>query len=299
MLVTERPGRHAHRRAATAACRAPLAGLPPVAAGGQGGLLDVALHPKFADNRPRLLELRRARRRRRRHGGGARPARRRAPGRTCRCCSARRPRCRAAATTCGSRLVFARDGRLFVARWATASHRKDDAQNPGQPPGQDRAHRGRRPRAGRQPLRRASAGAATRGLEPTATATCRAPRCTRSPASSGPPSTAPRAATSSTCPRPERNHGWPLAHLRPQLRHQAPASARKGPNRACRRGPPAEATGCRPRSRPVWPGLPHQRPLWPGVAGPPLRRRAARRGAAPAGRSTAAASLAEHRAEHG
>lgn len=50
MLVTEKPGRlrivDAQGRAS-----APLAGLPPVASVGQCGLLDVALDPRFADNR--------------------------------------------------------------------------------------------------------------------------------------------------------------------------------------------------------------------------------------------------------
>jgi glucose/arabinose dehydrogenase len=50
MLVTERPGR---LRLVTAQGRlsAPLDGVPPVAAGGQGGLLDVALGPRFAEDR--------------------------------------------------------------------------------------------------------------------------------------------------------------------------------------------------------------------------------------------------------
>jgi glucose/arabinose dehydrogenase len=50
MLVTERPGR---LRIVTAAGQlsAPLAGLPPVVARQQGGLLDVAVHPEFESNR--------------------------------------------------------------------------------------------------------------------------------------------------------------------------------------------------------------------------------------------------------
>jgi glucose/arabinose dehydrogenase len=49
-LVTERPGR---MRVVTAAgvVGAPLSGLPPVDAGGQGGLLDVALSPAFSTDR--------------------------------------------------------------------------------------------------------------------------------------------------------------------------------------------------------------------------------------------------------
>jgi glucose/arabinose dehydrogenase len=49
MLVTERPGRM-RIVGRDGALGAPIAGLPPVVASGQGGLLDVALDPKFADN---------------------------------------------------------------------------------------------------------------------------------------------------------------------------------------------------------------------------------------------------------
>jgi glucose/arabinose dehydrogenase len=49
-LVTERPGRL--RVVRDGRLRAePVAGVPDVAARGQGGLLDVALHPEFSDNR--------------------------------------------------------------------------------------------------------------------------------------------------------------------------------------------------------------------------------------------------------
>src|SRR5690349_819233 len=50
ILVTERPGRlrvFANGRLE----RAPLGGVPKVYARGQGGLLDVCLHPNFAQNR--------------------------------------------------------------------------------------------------------------------------------------------------------------------------------------------------------------------------------------------------------
>jgi glucose/arabinose dehydrogenase len=50
MLVTERPGRMRVVER-DGKLGAPLEGLPPVVASGQGGLLDVALHPQFADNR--------------------------------------------------------------------------------------------------------------------------------------------------------------------------------------------------------------------------------------------------------
>lgn len=50
MLVTERPGRMRVVRA-DGTLSAPLRGLPPVVAEGQGGLLDVVLHPSFETNR--------------------------------------------------------------------------------------------------------------------------------------------------------------------------------------------------------------------------------------------------------
>jgi glucose/arabinose dehydrogenase len=50
MLVTERPG-HLRIVSADGTVSEPVAGLPPVDARGQGGLLDVALDPAFAKNR--------------------------------------------------------------------------------------------------------------------------------------------------------------------------------------------------------------------------------------------------------
>jgi glucose/arabinose dehydrogenase len=50
MLVTERPGR-LRRVSADGRVSAPLEGVPKVVAGGQGGLLDVALSPKFVEDR--------------------------------------------------------------------------------------------------------------------------------------------------------------------------------------------------------------------------------------------------------
>lgn len=49
MLVTERPGR-LRIVSPDGTLSRPIAGVPRVAARGQGGLLDVALHPKFAEN---------------------------------------------------------------------------------------------------------------------------------------------------------------------------------------------------------------------------------------------------------
>ena len=50
LLITERPGRlrvFANGRLE----RAPIGGVPRVVASGQGGLLDICLHPRFAENR--------------------------------------------------------------------------------------------------------------------------------------------------------------------------------------------------------------------------------------------------------
>src|SRR6185369_16434049 len=49
-LVTERPGRLRVVAADGKLDPRPVGGVPAVVAVGQGGLLDVALHPKFADN---------------------------------------------------------------------------------------------------------------------------------------------------------------------------------------------------------------------------------------------------------
>jgi glucose/arabinose dehydrogenase len=51
MLVTERPGRLRRVSADGATVSAPIAGVPAVAAGGQGGLFDVVPDPGFAANR--------------------------------------------------------------------------------------------------------------------------------------------------------------------------------------------------------------------------------------------------------
>jgi glucose/arabinose dehydrogenase len=50
MLVTERPGRLRIVDAGGRLVSRPVAGLPEIAAYGQGGLLDVALHPRFPEN---------------------------------------------------------------------------------------------------------------------------------------------------------------------------------------------------------------------------------------------------------
>ncbi len=129
MLVTERPGR-LRIVSRDGAISPPVAGVPPVAAVGQGGLLDVALDPAFQSNQRIYLtfaEPRRAgvtgtsvaRARLVLDGAGARledlqiifrqmPA---AGG----------------GLHFGSRLAFARDGKLFVA--LGERYQRDEAQN--------------------------------------------------------------------------------------------------------------------------------------------------------------------------
>jgi aldose sugar dehydrogenase len=154
MLVTEKPGR---LRIVEPGGKlgAPLAGLPAISVGGQCGLLDVALDPKFADNgviyfsyaepasgaesgnstavaRARLIAPAAGPR------SGAPPAGVKDLGSgpavlesgtslaDVRTIFRQRPKF-ASSAHCGGRLVFARDGRLFVTlgdRFA----RKDDAQ---------------------------------------------------------------------------------------------------------------------------------------------------------------------------
>jgi glucose/arabinose dehydrogenase len=51
MLVTERPGRLSVISPGVGSARTTIEGVPRVAASGQGGLLEVALHPRFSENR--------------------------------------------------------------------------------------------------------------------------------------------------------------------------------------------------------------------------------------------------------
>jgi len=112
MLVTERPGR---MRIVERDGRlgAPLAGLPAVAAGGQGGLLDVALDPRFADNRLVYWSYSEPA-----PEGGSRTAvaRGRLEGERLADVQVifRQQPAVAGSHHFGSRLVFGRDGRLFV-----------------------------------------------------------------------------------------------------------------------------------------------------------------------------------------
>ncbi len=126
MLVTERPGR-LRLVGRDGRLSAPLAGLPPVAAGGQCGLLEVAVDPKFADNGLVYWSYAEAGE----GGNGTTVARGRLDGERLQDVQVlfRQAPKVSSSHHCGGRLVFARDGRLFVALGDRFS-RKDDAQNP-------------------------------------------------------------------------------------------------------------------------------------------------------------------------
>ncbi len=127
MLVTERPGR---MRIVSADGRlgAPLDGLPKVEAVGQGGLLDVAIDPKFADNHLVYWSYAEAD-----PQGGRGNSTAVARGRLdadrladVRVIFRQQPKFVSTAHF-GSRLVFGRDGRLFVTL-GDRFYRRDDAQ---------------------------------------------------------------------------------------------------------------------------------------------------------------------------
>jgi glucose/arabinose dehydrogenase len=115
MLVTERPGR-LRIVAAKGRLGAPIDGVPKVDARGQGGLLDVALDPKFADNALVYLSYSEPGEGDERGRNGTAVARGRLEGeRLADVQVVFRQRPKIASTNhFGSRLVFARDGRLFV-----------------------------------------------------------------------------------------------------------------------------------------------------------------------------------------
>ena len=126
MLVTERPGR---MRIVTPDGRLgePLQGLPAVDAKGQCGLLDVALDPKFAENRWVYWTYAEAGE----GGNGVAVARGRLQERQLsevKVIFRQLPKVDSS-LHCGSRLAFSKDGRLYVGL-GDRFGRKDDAQNP-------------------------------------------------------------------------------------------------------------------------------------------------------------------------
>lgn len=125
LLVTERPGR-LRIVGGDGRLSPPVAGLPPVVASGQCGLLDVAVDPKFADNGLIYWSYAEAG-----DGGNSTAvARGRLVGDRVEAVQVlfRQAPKVSSSHHCGSRLVFARDGRLFVTLGDRFS-RKDDAQD--------------------------------------------------------------------------------------------------------------------------------------------------------------------------
>ena len=127
MLVTERAGR---LRVVERDGRVgePVAGLPPIEAGGQGGLLDVAIDPRFADNRLVYVSYSEPAGAGR-SGNSTAVARGRLDGNRLadlQVVFSQQPKVSSSAHF-GSRLVFTRDGKLFVTLGDRFS-RRDDAQ---------------------------------------------------------------------------------------------------------------------------------------------------------------------------
>jgi glucose/arabinose dehydrogenase len=128
MLVTEREGR---LRIVDGGGRlsAPLAGLPAVSAGGQCGLLDVVVDPRFADNQRIFFSF--AEPATGGAGNGTAVASARLVGDALvdvRTIFSQSPKLRSQ-HHCGSRIVIARDGRLWVGLGDRFSA-KEQAQNP-------------------------------------------------------------------------------------------------------------------------------------------------------------------------
>lgn len=125
MLVTERPGR-LRIVSPDGALSAPVAGVPKVDARGQGGLLDVAVDPEFASNRFIYLSYSEPGE----GGNSTAVARGRLEGNALadvQVIFRQQPKINSSAHF-GSRLVFARDGRLFITLGDRFGQR-DQAQN--------------------------------------------------------------------------------------------------------------------------------------------------------------------------
>ncbi|MBK5258908.1 MAG: PQQ-dependent sugar dehydrogenase [Thermoanaerobaculia bacterium] len=124
MIVTERPGR-LRIVASDGRLSAPVAGVPAVAARGQGGLLDVALDPQFAKNRLIYLSFAEA-------GSGGTAGTAVARGRLNEAASAltgvrviyrQQPKV-AGSGHFGSRMVFRRDGTLLITQGDRLNYRE-------------------------------------------------------------------------------------------------------------------------------------------------------------------------------
>ena len=202
MLVTERPGR-LRIVARDGKLSPPVRACRAVRASGQGGLHDVVLDRDFAAQPDDLFLLRRAGLRRRPHRDGARAAQRR------RGAEARRregdlPPGRPAVERQSLRLPHrAGPRRQSVAHDGRSLHLSRRGAEPRQPHRQDRARDAGR-RGAAATIRSSAARTQSRKSGATATATRRAPRCIRRPASCGSTSTARAAATRSTFRSPAR-----------------------------------------------------------------------------------------------
>jgi len=127
LLVTERAGR-LRLIGVDGRPQPPLAGLPPVDAGGQCGLLDLAVDPQFAENRRLYWTYAEAGE----DGNGVAVARGRLEGgrlEDVRVIFRQLPKVRSS-LHCGSRIVVGRDGTLYVGLGDRFT-RKDDAQDAG------------------------------------------------------------------------------------------------------------------------------------------------------------------------
>lgn len=126
LLVTERPGRMRIVER-DGKLGEPLAGLPPVVAAGQGGLLDVVLHPQFSSNRLVYWSYAES------GDGGAATAVARARLDGNRLADVQvvfrqQPKVGGGNNHWGSRLVWSRDGRHLFVGLGDRFNRKDDAQ---------------------------------------------------------------------------------------------------------------------------------------------------------------------------
>jgi aldose sugar dehydrogenase len=132
LLVTERAGRMRIVER-DGRLNEPLAGLPGVVAAGQGGLLDVVLHPQFASNALVYWSYSEAAQRDAGGSAGTAVARGRLDGNRLadvQVIFAQQPKVGGSNNHFGSRLVWSRDGRLFVGLGDRFT-RKDDAQTLG------------------------------------------------------------------------------------------------------------------------------------------------------------------------
>lgn len=126
MLVTERPGRMRIVER-DGKLNEPLAGLPPVVAAGQGGLLDVVLHPQFASNGLVYWSFSEAGD----GGAGTAVARGRLDGQRLtdvQVIFRQQPKVGGSNNHFGSRLVWSRDGKHLFVGLGDRFTRKDDAQ---------------------------------------------------------------------------------------------------------------------------------------------------------------------------